>query len=194
VWDNFEALAAHFRAGCDPLSLQYDKSLANKYAGLRKKLCSPQFVNDLAVMHDTLGKLSILSERLQSRSTMIPEADKLIRRSICRIESMKGSTGDKVLAAKSIAESSAFGSTQLVSNSKHVTINNNQFLSSVVNSLRKRLLVADKEDTCESADVLRKNTRSLLAELSVMDTYRLPVSEMGTVTTETRAADRSHRN
>jgi len=82
---------------------------------------------------------------------------------------MKGSPGDKVLAVKSIAESSAFGSTQLVSNSKHVTINNNQFLSSVANSLRKRLLVDDKEDTCKSVDVLRKSTRSLLAELSVMD-------------------------
>ena len=75
VWDNFEALAAHFRAGCDLLSLQYYKSLASKYAGFRKKLCSPQFVNDLAVMHDTVGELSMLSERLQSRSTTIPEAD-----------------------------------------------------------------------------------------------------------------------
>jgi len=169
VWDNFEALAAHFCAGYDPLSLQYDKSLASKHAGLQKKLCSPQFVNDLAVMHDTLGELSMLSEQLQNRSTTIPEADKLIRRSIRRIENMKRNPGDKVLEAKSIAESSVFGSTQLVSNNKHVTINNNQFLSSVANSLRKRLLVADKGDTRESTDVLRKNTRSLLAELSVMD-------------------------
>ena len=49
----------------------YQKSIMLIYAGLREKLCSPQFVNDLAVMHDTLGELSMLSEQLQNRSTTI---------------------------------------------------------------------------------------------------------------------------
>ena len=63
---------------------------------------------------------------------------------------MKERPGDKVLEAKYIAELSAFGSTQLVSNVKHVTKNSNQIFSSVANSLRMCLLAADKEDTCES--------------------------------------------
>ena len=164
VWSNFEALAAHFRAGCDPASSQYDKTLASKYAGLRRKLCSPQFVSDLAVMHDALDELSTLSEQLQNRTTTIPEADKLVRRSIRRIEHMKESPGDKMLEAKAMSQSLSFGSTQLTTNNKHIAINTSQFLTSVVNSLRKRLLV---DNSCDN--VLNNNTKSLLSELSVMD-------------------------
>ena len=54
VWNDFEAPAAHFNAGCDRGSLVYDGSLVSKYKGLRRKLCCPQFVLDLAVMYDTL--------------------------------------------------------------------------------------------------------------------------------------------
>ena len=93
VWDNFEALAAHFHASSDPTSTQFEKELRSKFGGLHTKLCSPQFVEDLGLMYDCLEELKSLSESLQRRNMNIPEADKLIRRSIRRFEIFKETPG-----------------------------------------------------------------------------------------------------
>ena len=61
----FEALADHFKKAADLRSKHYDLGNANKYIGFRKKLCSPQFVADLALMYDSLEELKLLSEFLQ---------------------------------------------------------------------------------------------------------------------------------
>lgn len=116
---------------------------ASKFVGLRKKLCSPEFVFDLGVMYDSLEELSLLSEQLQHKSITIPLADKLIRRSIRRIESMKVKPGPMMTEAKSCAESMMMKSTRLEHNTKHVPINSQQFLTSIADNLRQRLLVYD---------------------------------------------------
>ena len=113
VWKSFDALAEHFRIAADRTSPHYDSACASKFVGLRKKLCSPEFVFDLGVMYDSLEELSLLSEQLQQRSITIPLADKLIRRSIRRIESMKEKPGPMMTEAKSCAESMLMKSTRL---------------------------------------------------------------------------------
>jgi len=116
--------------------------LKSKYCGMRMKLCSPQFVEDLGLMHDCLKKLKFLSESLQRRNMNIAEADKLIRRSIRRIELFKIKPGLKMTEAQAARDSLLFGTTPLKSNKKHVTINQKQFLQSLVDNLRRRLMTA----------------------------------------------------
>ena len=169
VWTNFEALAAHWKAGFERGSSVYDSSMASKYRGLRQQLCSPQFVTDLALMHDALHELKILSEQLQDRNTTILEADKLIHRSVRRIEHIKDKPGEKMTEARLIAESCMFGATKVESNRKHVSINAKQFLTSVANNMRRRLLAND-----DDSNDTRKASNMLLSQLAVMDSNFWP--------------------
>lgn len=177
VWNNFEALAAHFKIAADPKSDRYDGAFASKYVGLRKKLCSPEFVADVGLMHDSLEELSLLSEQLQRRNMSVPEADKLIRRSIRRFQHMKLKPGPMMTKAAASGQSSMFESTKLESNKKHVPINRQQFLTSIANNMRQRLLIpegtsgttaSDTENT-KGEDARRQKLASILTKLSVLD-------------------------
>jgi len=76
VWQDFEAVARPFKEVADPKSKQYDSGIANRYVALRKKLCSPQFVSDVAVMYDSLEELKLLSESLQRQDMTVPRRTK----------------------------------------------------------------------------------------------------------------------
>jgi len=180
VWNNKEALAAHFHDAADRTSPHYDKAFASKYVGLRKKLCSPEFIVDLGLMYDSLEELSLLSEQLQNRNMSLPEADKLIHRCIRRFESMKVKPGPMMTKAKSYAESLMVKSTKLEVNTKHVPINSKQFLTSVADNLRQRLLLSDRVTAMSNSavaaatskvaeEVRRQKLASLLAKLSVLE-------------------------
>ena len=72
------------------LSQSKDKHKAT-YAGLAKRLETIGFVEDLAIMKDSLGKLSILSESLQKDCiTLLKESDYL-QWTINALEKIKGS-------------------------------------------------------------------------------------------------------
>jgi hypothetical protein len=178
VWQDFEALADHFKEAADPRSTQYDSGNANKYIGFRKKLCSPQFVADLALMYDSLQELKLLSESLQRRDMTVPLADKLIRRSIRRLEHMKEKAGPKMSEATFCTESLIFGATKLESNAKHIAINIQQFLTSLADNLRHRLLVsgyvsatteAATTDNASDEERRRRKLATLLSHLTVLD-------------------------
>jgi hypothetical protein len=187
VWNNFEALANHFTAASDPTSEQFQQELKSKYCGLLRKLCSPQFVLDLGLMYDCLEELKFLSESLQRRDMNLPEADKLIRRSVRRIEHFKEKPGTQMTKAHSLAEACLFGNTRLKSNVKHVSINRNQLLQSLANSLRQRLLIADiapvnaneRPKTQQMLPPEERQDKQIIAQLSVIFPEYWP-SEMAT--------------
>ena len=123
VWRYYEALAAHFATSSNKVTKGIDDETKSNYAaGLHKKLCSPEFVVDLGLMHDSLNELSMLSLALQNREMNLPRADRLIRRSIRRIEHLKEKPGQMMLEAQSAAVALKFGSTKLTANKKHVPI------------------------------------------------------------------------
>jgi len=68
--------------------------------------------------------------------------------------------------AEAVTESSLFGTTKLESNVKYVPINAKQFLTSVANNLRRRLIVNDGD-----TDEKRKASDSVLNQLTVMDLF-----------------------
>ena len=171
VWDNFEAFAAHFKSASDPSCEQFEAALKSKYSGLLKKLCSPQFVSDLGLVYDCLEELKLLSESLQKSHMNLPEADKLTRRSIRRIEHFKGKLGSKMTEAKSCASASLFGTTALKSNAKHVSINEKQFLQSLADNMRQRLLTtaavaAQSTSATGSTQECESQGKLIIAQLS----------------------------
>lgn len=169
VWNNFQALAAHFKAGADPASQKFEQALKSKYSGLLKKLCSPQFVQDLGLMYDCLEELKFLSESLQKRNMNLPEADKLIRRAIRRIECLKDQSGPKMTESKSYAAASIFDKTPLKTNAKHISINQNQFLQSLADNLRQRLLTSDTARVTAGKTVPNeRQDNQIIAQLAVI--------------------------
>ena len=86
-----------------------------------------------------------------------PQTDKLIRRSIRRLEHMKEKPGPKMTEAIFCTVSLMFGATELESKAKHIAINIQQFLTSLADNLRvsgvsattalQRTLVTKKDDT-----------------------------------------------
>jgi len=74
--------------------------IKNKYLGLFRKLASPEFVNDLAIMCDVLQELSNLSIELQSRTITLMQAEQSIKRCIRVIASFKTNNGDYMQQAE----------------------------------------------------------------------------------------------
>ena len=104
----------------------------------------------------------------------LPEADKLTRRSIRRIEHFKGKPGSKMTEAKSCASASLFGTTALKSNAKHVSINEKQFLQSLADNMRQRLLttaavVAQSTSATGSTQECESQGKLIIAQLSVIN-------------------------
>ncbi|VVC29623.1 Hypothetical protein CINCED_3A010564 [Cinara cedri] len=123
-----------------------DSKTKNKYLGLLKKLASPEFVNDLAIMCDVLQELSNLSIELQSRTITLMQFEQSIKRCIRVIISFKTNNGDYMHQAVVAIKDMKFKNIDLTSNKKMISINKNQFLTSIENNLKSRLLDNDGEN------------------------------------------------
>jgi hypothetical protein len=138
VWQSYDALYEHFqRASVDT---SRDSKTRATFRGLLNKFCSPQFLSDLALMLDALEELANLSLDLQRRTMTIPAAEVQIQRTAPVLESMKDTPGESVTAASASVAAGRHHGLQLVSNAKIVTINSNQFLQSLADNVRKRLV------------------------------------------------------
>lgn len=132
VWESYESLWHHFKTFADLDS-------GSTYQGLKKRFESPGFVLDLGLMYDVLQELSLLSSELQSRSTTLPRAEHLIKRTIRIIESFKTSPGEKRLIASEAVQNLNFKNIYLVPNLKVIPIDRNQFLQSIIDRMKSRL-------------------------------------------------------
>lgn len=160
VWKTFAALSKHFYDSS--IDMTKDSKTRNKYLGLHKRLCSPEFLLDLSLMCDVLLELSNLSLKLQSKKTTLTEADSSIKRSIRIIDSLTNNSGDHMKDAEIAAVSMIFKNIQLTSYSKIVPIHKNQFIASICNNLRNRLL--------------ETNDLSVIKDISILDKSTWPVS------------------
>ena len=92
---------------------------------------------------------------------------------------MKEKPGPMMTEAKSCAESMMMKSTRLEHNTKHVPINSKQFLTSIADNLRQRLLVYDHVTATSGVGLVkgklndeeerRQKRSSMLAKLTVID-------------------------
>ncbi|XP_022173984.1 E3 SUMO-protein ligase KIAA1586-like [Myzus persicae] len=159
VWKMFEALCNHFSSASSDINR--DGKTRAKYSGLRKRLASPEFLLDLGLMCDCLNELSVLSNILQKRSVTLIQAQQHINRSVRVLVSFKELKGEYMTKATVAVNDMSFKNIKLEKNSKLVNINHNQFLTSLVDNLKSRLL--DKEQ-----DI------SVIQDMQIMDTTEWP--------------------
>lgn len=145
VWKTFPALCNHFCNAANDSTK--DSKTRNKYLGLKKRLASPEFLSDLGLMCDCLQELSILSNQLQQRTTTLIQGEKHIQRTIRIIESYKVIPGEHMSEVSKLKEVMVFKNIQLSTNSKLITINPKQFISSITNNLKHRLLENSNNET-----------------------------------------------
>lgn len=145
VWKTFPALYNHFCNAANDSTK--DSKTRNKYLGLKKRLASPEFLSDLGLMCDCLQELSTLSNQLQERTTTLIQGQKHIQRTIRIIESFKVIPGEHMSEVSKLKEVMVFKNIQLSTNSKLITINPKQFISSITNNLKHRLLENSNEET-----------------------------------------------
>jgi len=95
---------------------------------------------DLAFMYDVLEELAITSDALQKCDTTLVYVDKLIRRSIRYMQSMKERKGENISEVPHVLEEMKFRSMDLTDNGIMVTICCDQFLTSLIDRIRARML------------------------------------------------------
>jgi hypothetical protein len=178
VWDNYQSLCTHFQeASCDTRRASKDRAM---FLGLLKRIRSPEFLVDLGVMYDALFELSSLSEILQHRCTSLVYADKLMRRTIRVLQTMKEKGGNKTFEAKTAAKEMKFKTITLTTNKKLSIINEKQFFSSLINNMNSRLFCTTSSHNTKnvmgaSLTVQSQQYDDLLKTFAVLDRDSWPV-------------------
>ncbi|KAG8180348.1 hypothetical protein JTE90_016379 [Oedothorax gibbosus] len=102
VGKSYEAVHRHFTTPCQ------DSQLRSTFSGLKKRLESPEFLLDLAIMYGTLEELAMMSKKLQSRTITLPWAEHQVKRTIRIVESFKECPGQKTQMALTAQEEMVF--------------------------------------------------------------------------------------
>ena len=168
VWKNYVHLCGHFETSSkDSTRLETEQAV---FQGLWKRISSKQFLLDLAIMYDVLYELSLLSEGLQKRNVTILYADSLIRRCIKHLEDMKQHKGEKVIEAEEAIEKMVFNSVKLTDGKKFKSINHGQFLTSIINRMKTRLIPEAAEEGGRNAAAIQ----TIMSEICVLDASKWP--------------------
>lgn len=129
IWNNYPGIYLHVSKTHNVTS-----------NGIKKKLESSSFLEELGLFYDVLSELAMLSCILQSRKTTLMRAQSEINRTIRILESLKAEPGEK---EKEIIEAIQKGIHKGVNitMTKSGGINRLQFLQNLVDRMRQRLLI-----------------------------------------------------
>ncbi|XP_039708903.1 E3 SUMO-protein ligase KIAA1586 homolog isoform X2 [Pteropus medius] len=125
VWCAYPILYLHF---------------SHSYSGLANRLANINFLQDLALMIDILEEFSLLSTALQSRSTNIQKAQKLIKRTIRALENLKIGTGKHESQIEGLIKSDKFKDIPFNKNNKFKALPRNLLLENIIQHMNLRLL------------------------------------------------------
>ncbi|XP_068939594.1 E3 SUMO-protein ligase KIAA1586-like [Petaurus breviceps papuanus] len=133
VWHSYPELYRNF-------------SRSSSYSGLAKRLANISFLQDLAFMIDILEEFSLLSSALQSRSTNIQKAQKLIKCTIRALENLKICTGKYESQIEGRIKSDEFKGIPFNKNKKLNTLPRNMLLEHIIQQMNLRLLLEKNND------------------------------------------------
>uniref|UniRef100_A0A4X2K3N5 KIAA1586 n=1 Tax=Vombatus ursinus TaxID=29139 RepID=A0A4X2K3N5_VOMUR len=148
IWHAYPTLYMHF-------------SHSSSYSSLAKRLANSNFLQDLALMIDILEELSLLSTalHLQSKSSNIHKAQKLIKCTIRALERLKIGTGKHESQVEDLMKSDNFKGIPF---GKHNTFNalpRNVLLENIIQHMNLRLLSErNDENICHYFDLLEPST------------------------------------
>lgn len=98
-------------------------------------------------MCDRLQELSILSNQLQERINTLVQSQRHIQKTIRIIESFKNIPGEFITEVSCFEETKVFKNIQPSTYTKLININRKQFISSIVNNLKHRLLDNNQDES-----------------------------------------------
>ncbi|XP_007502354.1 E3 SUMO-protein ligase KIAA1586 homolog isoform X2 [Monodelphis domestica] len=133
VWRSYPALYVSF-------------SQSSSYSGLAKRLANINFLKDLALTMDILEEFSLLSTALQSRSTNIQKAQKLIQCTIKALENLKTRPGKYESQIEDLIKSNEFKDIPFNKNNKFNTLPRNLLLEKIIQHMHLRLLLEGNDD------------------------------------------------
>uniref|UniRef100_A0A2K5RGT8 Zinc finger protein 451 n=1 Tax=Cebus imitator TaxID=2715852 RepID=A0A2K5RGT8_CEBIM len=131
VWHAYPVLYVHF---------------SHSYSGLAKRLANINFLQDLGLMIDILEEFSVLSTALQSRSTNIQKAQKLIKCTIRALENLKIHTGKYESQIEDLVKSDKFKDIPFNKNNKFNALPRNILLDNIIQHMNLRLLSEQNHD------------------------------------------------
>ena len=149
MWNDYPALYAHFK------TLSEDPSIEDierqKYKGLSRILSTQNFVEDVALLKDCLGQLSLLSETLQERNINIVEANRLIQWTINALKKIKFAAVEqqKYDFTAITGKNSSFKGVPLniyETRRGYASIKKAQLLQSLIDNITQRMLTKGKND------------------------------------------------
>uniref|UniRef100_A0A8C0DBW9 KIAA1586 n=1 Tax=Balaenoptera musculus TaxID=9771 RepID=A0A8C0DBW9_BALMU len=119
---------------------------SHSHSGLAKRLSNINFLQDLALMIDILEEFSLLSTALQSSSTNIQKAQKLIKRTIKSLENFKIGSGKHESQIEGLIKSDKFKDIPFKKNNKFNALPRNMLLENIIQHMNLRLLSDRKHD------------------------------------------------
>ncbi|XP_072472196.1 E3 SUMO-protein ligase KIAA1586-like isoform X2 [Notamacropus eugenii] len=148
VWRAYPTLYMHF-------------SHSSSYSGLAKRLANSNFLQDLALMIDILEELSLLSTalNLQSKSTSLRKAQKLIKCTIKALESLKIGTGNHESQVEDLMKSDNFKGIPFGKHNTFKALPRNELLENIIQHMNLRLLSeGNDENIFHYFDLLEPST------------------------------------
>jgi len=155
LWSSFQALHEHFN------TLSKDRSIRSckrkMYSGIAKRLATKEFVEDVAVIKDCLGQISILSESLQKSDVSVIDANRYLQYTINSLEKIKRSVTEGKYSFDEVARNDvAFKGVPLHSyegRASFPSFNKPQFLQALIDNIKARLLNASNENAVKQLEV-----------------------------------------
>ncbi|KAF2883212.1 hypothetical protein ILUMI_22965 [Ignelater luminosus] len=126
VWRAYPALYMHF---CN-----------SSHSGMAKRLANINFLQDLALMIDILEEFSLLLIALQSRSTNIHKAQRLIKRTIRALENLKMGIGKHESQVEDLIKSEKFKDIPFNRSNKFIVLPRTMLLENIIQHMNLRLL------------------------------------------------------
>lgn len=170
VWESYPALRKHFvTAAQDHRRDAKEKAV---YLGLAERLSSREFVQNLALMYDALQELAELSLELQRRNVTLPIAHRAISRQVMVFDALCEKSGPHLQLVDTILKSDNAGTFKGVAlhNGKKcdVLIKREQFLRSLSNNLKNRLLTLQSSHVSSTDTSNATEYSELIAQVKVL--------------------------
>ena len=122
-----------------------------------KKLAAKEFVEDVAVIKDCLGQISILSESLQKLDVSVIDANRYLQYTINSLEKIKlSATGGKYSFDEVARNDVVFKGVPLhsyESRASFPSFQKPQFLQALIDNIKARLLNASNENALKQLEV-----------------------------------------
>ena len=155
LWCSFPALHEHFSTLAKDDSIDSVKRAT--YNGIAKQLATKEFIEDVALLNDCLGQISILSESLQKSDISVVEANRYLKYTINSLEKIKVSISkgkysfDQTVGSDVVFKGVPLGNYQ--SRGSYCSFNKPQLLQALIDNIKARMLDVNNKEALKQLEI-----------------------------------------